>query len=143
MPSIPWHQAMASSYTGDAYSYWDETECSWPNHTIGVETDAENSTITFTNFDALAASKNFPSQVTGVYDDETRTVTFELAEDSTFDVGLGAAGIVAVPMTPDFDYAESYSVVFSADYTKMTVQPYGLYAGGWYEIYYQTTYVAD
>lgn len=143
VPSIPWYQAMASSYTGDAYSYWDDTECSWPSHTIKVAADGENNTVTFSDFDALAVSNKFPSQVTGVYDDETRTVTFELAEDSTFDVGLGVAGIVAVPMTPDFDDAESYSVVFSADYTKMTVQPYGLNGGGsWYEIYYQTTYVA-
>ena len=143
VPSIPWHQAMAASYTGDAYSYWDETDCSWPSHTIEVAADAEANTVTFTNFDAFAVSKKFPSQVTGVYDDETRTVTFELAEDSTFDVGLGAAGVVAVPMTPDFENAESYSVVSSADYTQMTVQPYGLNGGGsWYEIYYQTTYVA-
>ena len=143
VPSIPWYQAMATSYTGDAWSYWDETECSWAGHTIDVAADGENNTITLTNFDALATSKGFPSVITGAYDDATRTVTFTLAEDFTFDVGLAAAGISAVPMTPDFDYAASYSVVFSADYTQMTVQPYGLYAGGWYEIYFQTTYVAN
>ncbi len=145
VPSIPWHQAMAASYTGDAYSYWDEgDDCSWPDHTIGVETDAENSTVTFTNFDALAVANKFPCVVTGSYDDATRTVTFELTEDSTFDVGLAAVGVSAYPMNADFDLVGTYSIVFSADYTKMTVQPYGLYDGAsWYEIYFQTTYVAD
>ena len=143
VPSIPWYQAMAESYTGNAWSYWDDTECAWAGHTIELTADGENNTVTLTNFDAKTVSYNFPSVVTGTYDDATRTVTFALAEDFTFDVGLAAAGIAAVPMTPDFDYADSYSVVFSADYTQMTVQPYGLYGGGWYEIYYQTTYVAN
>ena len=144
VPSVPWYQAMAASYTGNAYSYWDETSCSWPSHTISVEADAENSTVTFSNFDALAIANGLPSVVTGSYDDATRTVSFALAEDFTFDVGLAAAGIMAVPMTAEFDNAASYSIVFSEDYTKMTVQPYGLYAAaGWYEIYYQTIYVAN
>lgn len=144
VPSVPWYQAMAASYTGNAYSYWDETSCSWPSHTISVEADAENSTVTFSNFDALAIANGFPSVVTGSYDDATRTVSFALAEDFTFDIGLAAAGIIAVPMTAEFDTAPSYSIVFSEDYTKMTVQPYGLYAAGsWYEIYYQTIYVAN
>lgn len=144
VPSVPWYQAMAASYTGNAYSYWDETSCSWPSHTISVEADAENSTVTFSNFDALAIANGLPSVVTGSYDDATRTVSFALAEDFTFDIGLlAAAGIIAVPMTAEFDNAASYSIVFSEDYTKMTVQPYGLYAGSWYEIYYQTIYVAN
>ena len=144
VPSIPWYQAMATSYTGDAYSYWDDTDCSWPSHTIKVAADGENNTVTFSDFDALALYYEFPSVVTGTYDDATRTVTFELTEDSTFDVGLAAAGIPAYPMNADFDFVGTYSIVFSADYTKMTVQPYGLYDGtNWYEIYYQTTYVAD
>ncbi len=144
VPEIPWYQAMATSYKGDAFSYWDETECSWPGHTIIVEADGENSTMTFSNFDALALKNGIPSVITGPYDEATRTVTFELAEDFTFDVGLSVAGIVSVPMTADFDYADSFSIVFSKDFTQMTVQPYGLNGGGsWYEIYYQTTYVAN
>lgn len=144
VPSIPWYQAMATSYTGNAYSYWDETDCSWPGHTIELAADGENNTITLTNFDALAIKNKFPSVVTGTYDDATRTLTFALDDNYTFDVGIAAAGIVAIPMTPEFATAGSYSIVFSADYTKMTVQPYGLNGGGsWYEIYYQTTYTAN
>lgn len=144
VPSIPWYQAIASSYTGDAYSYWDETDCSYPGHTINVTADGENNTITFSHFDPAGTGLGLPCVLTGAYDEATRTVTIALAEDYTFDSGLAVAGYLAVPMTPDFDYADTYSVVFSPDYTKMTVQPYGLYTGsGWAEIYYQTTYVAN
>lgn len=144
VPSIPWYQAIASSYTGDAYSYWDETDCSYPGHTINVTADGENNTITFSHFDPAGTGLGLPCVLTGAYDEATRTVTIALAEDYTFDSGLAVAGYFAVPMTPDFDSADTYSVVFSPDYTKMTVQPYGLNDGSdWAEIYYQTTYEAN
>lgn len=146
VPSIPWYQAMAESYTGDAWSYWDETDCSWPAHTINVTSDGENNTVTLSNFDAFTVSNNFPSVITGVYNDQTRTVTFELAEDFTFDTGIASYGYFGIPMTDDFDYATTFSVVFSSDYTKMTVQPYGVLvasASQFAEVYFQTTYVAN
>ena len=92
VPAIPWYQAMASTYSGDAYSYWDEDSCSWPGHEITVTADGEANTITFSNFDALAVANGFPSVITGTYDDATRTVTIP-TEEGLFDVGLSAAGI--------------------------------------------------
>lgn len=143
VPNIPWYQAMAASYSGDAYSYWDETDCSWPGHTISVAADGDAKTVTFTDFDALAVANGFPSVLTGAFDEATRTVSFELT-DGTFDVGLSPAGIIGVAMTTDFDPADTFSIVFSEDYTKMVVQPYGCNSdGSWYEIYYQTEYTAN
>lgn len=143
VPDIPWYQAMAASYSGDAYSYWDETSCSYPGHTISVAADGDAKTVTFTNFDALAVGNGIPSVITGAYDEATRTVSIEVT-DGMFDVGLSVAGIIAIPMNTDFDAIDTFSIVFSADYTKMVVQPYGCNsAQGWYEIYYQTEYTAN
>lgn len=143
VPDIPWYQAMAASYSGDAYSYWDEGGCSYPGHTISVAADGDAKTVTFTNFDALAVGNGFPSVITGAYDEATRTVSIEITADGVFDVGLAAAGIMAVPMDNNFDPVGSFSIAFSSDYTTMVVQPYGCYGGGWYEIYYQTEYTAN
>ena len=143
VPDIPWYQAMAASYSGDAYSYWDEGGCSYPGHTISVAADADAKTVTFTNFDALAIGNDIPSVITGAYDEATRTVSIEITADGVFDVGLAAAGIMAVPMDNNFDPVGSFSIAFSSDYTTMVVQPYGCYGGGWYEIYYQTEYTAN
>lgn len=143
VPDIPWYQAMAASYSGDAYSYWDEDGCSYPGHTISVAADGDAKTVTFTNFDALAVGNGIPSVITGAYDEATRTVSIEVT-DGMFDVGLSVAGIIAIPMNTDFDAIDTFSIVFSADYTKMVVQPYGCNsAQGWYEIYYQTEYTAN
>jgi len=143
VPDIPWYQAMAASYSGDAYSYWDEDSCSYPGHTISVAADGDAKTVTFTNFDALAVGNGIPSVITGAYDEATRTVSIEVT-DGMFDVGLSVAGIIAIPMNTDFDAIDTFSIVFSADYTKMVVQPYGCNsAQGWYEIYYQTEYTAN
>ena len=143
VPAIPWYQAMASTYSGDAYSYWDEDSCSWPGHEITVTADGEANTITFSNFDALAVANGFPSVITGTYDDATRTVTIP-TEEGLFDVGLSAAGIIGVAMDTEFENVTTFCIQFSADYTKMVVQPYGCNsAAGWYEIYYQTTYSAN
>ena len=143
VPDIPWYQAMAASYSGDAYSYWDEDSCSYPGHTISVAADGDAKTVTFTNFDAFAVGNGIPSVITGAYDEATRTVSVEITADGVFDVGLAAAGIMAVPMDNNFDPVGSFSIAFSSDYTTMVVQPYGCYGGGWYEIYYQTEYTAN
>lgn len=149
VPTVPWNKMIAATYSGDAYSYWDEGTCSYPGHTIGVKAEetAEGNIITFTNFSPLAVANKFPSVVTAVFDTETRVATIQLDEYSTFDTGLSPAGIYAVPMEPvedDYEPADYMTIVFSEDYSQMGVQCFGEQgAEGWYEITLPTVYKAN
>ena len=146
VPSVPWYKMIASSYSGDAYSYWDEGSCSYPGHTIGVKAEetAEGNIITFTDFCPFATSKGFPSVVTAVFDVETRVASIPLDEYATFDAGLSSAGIYAVPMNTDFDAVDYMTVTFSEDYSQMGVQCFGEQSeAGWYEITLPTVYAAN
>jgi hypothetical protein len=146
VPSVPWYKMIASSYSGDAYSYWDEGSCSYPGHTVGVKAEetAEGNIITFTDFCPFATSKGFPSVVTAVFDVETRVASIPLDEYGMFDAGLSPAGIFAVPMNTDFDAVDYMTVTFSEDYSQMGVQCFGEYSdAGWYEITLPTVYAAN
>ena len=147
VPAVPWYKMMAKTYSGDAYSYWDEGSCSYPGHTIGVaavENADGTGTITFTDFDPFAVSNKIPSVVTASYNIETRTASITVDEYGTFDAGLSIAGpFVCVPFDNDLEEVNYMQVVFSEDYSKMSVQPYGTYNEGWSEIVLPTTYSAN
>ena len=148
VPEVPWYKMMAKTYSGDAYSYWDEGTCSYAGHTIGVD-GAENedgtATVTFTDFCPFAVGNGFPSVIVTSFDVETRVATVPVDEYGMFDAGLAAAGIYYIPFdnATDQNTVDYMTVTFSADYSKMDVQMFGAYADGWYEIVLPTTYSAN
>lgn len=148
VPAVPWYKMMAKTYSGDAYSYWDEGTCSYPGHTIGVE-GVENAdgtaTVTFTDFDPFAVSNSFPSVITATYDIETRVANIPVDEYGMFDAGLGGIGYYCIPFDnyTDQNTVNYMTVKFSEDFSKMDVQMFGTYNSGWYEIVIPTTYSAN
>lgn len=142
VPAVPWYKTITTDFVGDAYSYWDEGSCSYPAHTISVSADGETNTVTFTNFDPFAVANGFPSVVTGTFDEETRVVDIPVDEYGMFDAGLGAIGYFCIPFdNPSDENIVSYmTVTFAEGFGSMTVQMYGTYNEGWYEIVLPTTY---
>lgn len=145
VPAVPWFKMMAKSYSGDAYSYWDSGACSYPGHTIGVkgEETADGNVVTFTDFCPFAVTNGFPSEITAAFDVETRVATIAVDEYGMFDAGLAGLSIFAVPFDLEMNTVDYMTVSFSEDYSKMNVQCFGQYKGGWYEIVLPTTYMAN
>lgn len=145
VPAVPWFKMIAETYSGDAYSYWDSGSCSYPGHTIAVkgEETAEGNIVTFTDFCPFVVANGMPSEVVAAFDVETRVATITVDEYGSFDAGLAGLGISSLPFNTDFDNVDYMYVVFSEDYSKMQVQAFGHYAGGWYEIVLPTVYAAN
>lgn len=147
VPDVVWYKKVAKTYSGDAYSYWDEGSCSYPGHKIAVvavENEDGSATVTFTDFDPLAVAYSFPSVIVADFDVETRVASIPLDESFTFDAGLSVAGpFVCIPFDYELNAVDYMQVVFSEDYSEMTVQPYGTYNEEWYEIILPTKYSAN
>ena len=147
VPDVVWYKKVAKTYSGDAYSYWDEGSCSYAGHTIGVvavENEDGTATVTFTDFDPLAVANGIPSVVVADFNAETRVANIPLDENFTFDAGLSIAGpFVCVPFDYELNEVGYMQVVFSEDYSEMSVQPYGTYNEQWYEIVLPTKYLAN
>ena len=142
VPVVPWYQILSDTYTAKFESYPGNPY----EHTIEVALSEDLTAMTFTNFDAWAASQDVPTVVTGSVDLEKGEVSVPLV-DGFFDIGLSQFGIVGCPMVwneeaEDLDFAESYKIVFSSDASKMMVQSFGVYAGGFAELYYDQVYEA-
>ena len=87
-----------------------------------------------------------PTVVAGSVDLEAGEVNVPLV-GGFFDIGLSQFDIVECPMVwnkevEDLDFADSYKIIFSPDASKMTVQSFGVYAGGFAELYYDQVYEA-
>lgn len=150
VPDVVWYKKMSKTYTGDAYSYWDEGSCSYPGHTISVaavENADGTATVTFTDFDPFAVANGFASVVTADFDVNTRVANITLDENGTFDAGLSVLGPFAcVPFDnpSDLNSVDYMTVAFSEDYSQMTVQTFGTVSGeDWYEVVVATTYLVN
>ena len=150
VPDVVWYKKMSKTYTGDAYSYWDEGSCSYEGHSISVvavENPDGTATVTFTNFDPFAVANGFESVVTADFDINTRVANIALDENGAFDAGLSVLGpFVCVPFDnpSDMNTVDYMTVTFSEDYSEMTVQTFGTLSGeDWYEIVVTTTYLVN
>lgn len=150
VPDVVWYKKMAKTYSGDAYSYWDDGSCSYEGHTIGVtgvENEDGTATVTFTDFDPFAVLYvGLPSVITADFDLKTRVASIALGEDLTFDAGVSVVGpFVCIPLDEELNEVDYMQVTFSEDFSEMTVQAYGTYNldEGWYEIVLPTTYSAN
>lgn len=146
VPVLPWYLMAAETYSATFTTYLGYEY----DHTIGIQISEDNTKMTFLNLDvSLASYYGIPHSVTGTINAEERTVTFEVSDEGTVDIGLSAAGAFIVPMlyseeAEDLVPADSFMVAFSEDASEMVVQSYGLNIGGsWDDLYFNQKYIAD
>ena len=145
VPDVEWYYKLPRAYAGTVEDYWgDEYEV-----TITATFDEATGDVTFTTFDPYLLENNMNSITVGhadLTDLENPTVNFDVdVEEGVFNLSGDAIdryGLVAVPMTDDFDDSPTYKITFNKEMTQMTVQAWGLYrlGAGWWEIYPTTTY---
>lgn len=134
VPPVLWYNTVAKQYKADLHSYFEETDCEYPEYVMGVDLDVEAKTLTLTNLDAWAFIQGVPTVLTGTVDLDTRVVTFDCSAQFV-DHGIASYGFYLVALDPEaladgnLSLMTSMQATFSEDGSELNMPLWGTVNG--------------